>query len=329
MYGEKSFYRDYENLLIKNDALSKENRNLKYLNELQKKRLEKFAEKEAKSQEELNKKEELIKQKDYEIARLKALLNMDGTNHGIPTSQTPINKKKVIPNTREKTGKAKGGQIGHAKHKLEKFKDEEVNEWFEHDMKKCPCCNSEAIEKTGKVKEKDELDFEIIVKKRRHVFYEYKCEKCGNIFHQKISNNLKEENQYGPQVQALGLTLMNQANVTINKAQKIIYGMTNGEINLSEGYITKLQKRASKELENFMQEMKKEIIKQKLLHWDDTVIMVDTNRSCLRFYGTEKLAYYTAHMQKNKEGLDEDEILKLLSKETIVEHDHNKVLMSI
>ena len=45
MYGEKIFYRDYENLLIKNDALSKENRNLKYLNELQKKRLEKLAEK--------------------------------------------------------------------------------------------------------------------------------------------------------------------------------------------------------------------------------------------------------------------------------------------
>ena len=30
MYGEKSFYRDYENLLIKNDELSKENRKLKY-----------------------------------------------------------------------------------------------------------------------------------------------------------------------------------------------------------------------------------------------------------------------------------------------------------
>ena len=30
MYGEKSFYRDYENLLIKNDKLSKENRKLKY-----------------------------------------------------------------------------------------------------------------------------------------------------------------------------------------------------------------------------------------------------------------------------------------------------------
>jgi hypothetical protein len=44
---------------------------------------------------------------------------MDGTNAGIPTSQTPINKKKIIPNTRTKTDKKIGGQPGHKKHKLE------------------------------------------------------------------------------------------------------------------------------------------------------------------------------------------------------------------
>ena len=110
---------------------------------------------------------------------------MDGTNHGIPISQTPINKKKVIPNTRPET------------------------------------------------------------------------------------NNLKEENQYGPQVQALELTLMNPANVTINKAQKITYGMTNGEIDLSEGYIAKLQERAAKKLEGFMKEMGGAIVHQPLLHWEE------------------------------------------------------------
>mgnify|MGYP006947106688 FL=1 len=31
---QKSLYKDYEELLIKNDKLSKENRNLKYINEL-------------------------------------------------------------------------------------------------------------------------------------------------------------------------------------------------------------------------------------------------------------------------------------------------------
>lgn len=56
---------------------------------------------------------EIIDEKDKEIARLKALLNIDGTNAGIPTSQTPINKKKIIPNSRTKSNKKIGGQNGH------------------------------------------------------------------------------------------------------------------------------------------------------------------------------------------------------------------------
>lgn len=323
--GVKSLYRDYEILLIKNDKLSEENRNLRYSQTLLERQNETLRLSEKKAKDELSQKEEEIKQKDYEIARLKALLNMDGTNHGIPTSNTPINKKKVIPNTREKSDKAKGGQVGHKKHKLEKFKEEEITEIYEHEVEQCPCCNSRAIKETGEVKEKDELDYKIVVVKKRHKFIEYKCEECGKTFHEEIPNNLKEENQYGPEVQALELTLMNQANVTINKAKKITYGMTNGEIDLSEGYIAKLQKRASDKLCDFMKEMKAEIIKQPILQWDDTVIMIDTNRSCLRFYGTEKLAMYTAHPKKDKDGLDEDGILNVLDKETVVEHDHNKI----
>ena len=325
MHGLNSFYKDYENLLIKNDELSEKNRKLIYAERLLKSQIKTLENQNQKLTELKIEQENQLKEQEYEIARLKALLNMDGTNHGIPTAQTPINKKKVIPTTREKTELPKGGQKGHPKHKLEKFKEEEITENCEHRVEQCPCCNSHAIKETGEIKEKDELDYKIVVVKRRHKFIEYKCEECGKKFHEEIPNNLKEENQYGPEVQALELTLMNQANVTINKAKKITYGMTNGEIDLSEGYISKLQERAAKKLEGFIKDVKKEIIKQPLLHWDDTVIMIDTKRSCLRFYGTEKLAMYTAHPQKNKEGLDEDGILNVLEKETIVEHDHNKV----
>ena len=200
---KNSFYADYENLLIKNDKLSEENRKLKYIQTLLENQNKTLVEKEIKVKESLENKDNIIREQEYEIARLKALLNMDGTNHGIPTSQTPINKKKVIPNTREKTDKTKGGQQGHPKHKLEKFEKEEITEYCEHNMEKCPCCNSEAIEKTGEVKEKDESDYKIVVIKRRYEFIEYKCNECGKHFHQEIPNNLKEENQYGPQVQAL------------------------------------------------------------------------------------------------------------------------------
>ena len=316
---------DYENILIKNDKLSKENRTLKYLKNLLENQNEVLRKNAQQSKEEILEKENIIKEKDFEIARLKALLNMDGTNHNIPTSQTPIHKNKVIPNTREKSNLHKGGQVGHQKNKLNKFNEEEITQTSEHKMDTCRCCNSSKLKETGEVKEKDELDYRIVIEKKRHRFIEYECKECGEIFHQKIPNNLKEENQYGPQIQALELTLMNQANVTINKAQKMTYGITDGQINMSEGYIAKLQKRAADKLDKFMKDIRLAIIEQPLVHWDDTVIMVDTNRSCLRFYGTDKLAMYVAHPKKNKEGINQDGILNVLSKDTIVEHDHNIV----
>lgn len=125
---KNSFYKDYEDLLIKNDKLSEEIRKLRYSQKLAESQIQTFIANEQKAKEEIINKDDIIKKQEYEIARLKALLNIDGTNHGIPTSMTPINKKKVIPNTREKGNKPKGGQVGHKKHKLEKFKEEEVNE---------------------------------------------------------------------------------------------------------------------------------------------------------------------------------------------------------
>ena len=45
----------------------------------------------------------------------------------------------------------------------------------------------------------------------------------------------------------------------------------------------------------------------------------------MRFYGTERMALYTAHASKGREGLDEDGLLALLSSMTFVMHDHNTV----
>ena len=43
-------------------------------------------------------------------ATLTSKLNIDSTNSGTPTSQTPYGKQKRVPNTRQKTDKKKGGQ---------------------------------------------------------------------------------------------------------------------------------------------------------------------------------------------------------------------------
>ena len=281
---------------------------------------------------ELEKKDILIEAKDAEILRLQKelekrdiLLNSNGTNSSTPTSQTSIRMKKVIPNSREKSEKNKGGQIGHKKHKLEKFKDEEITEIRYEELEECTQCHQKHLEETGNIIYKDSYEYRIIVDKVRTGFKEYRCKDCGKIIRKAIPDNLKEENQYGSSIQGLALGLMNIGNVPINKVKRIISGLTMGEIELSEGYISKLSKRASKIVEPFLKEVQAKILELSKIHWDDTVIMINTKRSCMRFYGDERLALYKAHEKKNMEGLDKDNILNLLNKEQMVIHDHNKV----
>lgn len=108
---------NYQKLLDKYDKKSEENKQLKYEYQLLQLRyntkekqlniaIENF-EKNAKEKYQplLDEKDKKIEVQNKEIVRLKALLNIDGTSAGIPTSQTPINKKKVIPNTRTKSDK--------------------------------------------------------------------------------------------------------------------------------------------------------------------------------------------------------------------------------
>jgi len=259
-----------------------------------------------------------------EVSRLKKLLNQDSNNSGVPTSKTPINKEKRISNSREKSDKTIGGQPGHPKHNLKTFNNDEITDTYIYEATKCSCGSHNLTDKGIKTT-KDSLDVDIRVMKIRNVFKKHKCNDCGKEFDVPIPNNLKEENQYGDNVKALAISLVNEGCVSFNRTRKLIQGFTHNQINMSEGYIVKLQKVCSNGLETFINELKQNIIQSPIVHWDDTVIDIDTKRSFLRFYGTEELALYTAHETKGKIGLDEDCILDNLSEDTVVVHDHNKV----
>lgn len=236
----------------------------------------------------------IIKELKNQLAHMAALAGHDGTNTGTSTAATPINKKKVVPNSRRSSGKTKGGQPEHKKHSLESFQDSEITDTVSHeldtDTESCKCCGGELID-TGETVDKDEFDVKIEVVKKRHKYNLYKCSTCGKVVRQPIENKYKEKNQYGSNVQALALSFMSTGNVAINKVQMLMNGMTNGAMHLSEGYISKLYKRASEGLTDFMAELRRVMITKSLLYWDDTVIMIQTKRACMRFYGDETISY--------------------------------------
>lgn len=306
-----------------NDKLTKENYHLKKaMEQIQRgieEKVQKAIDKFCKDIMEENK---ILKE---ENEKLKRILNHNSDNTGIPTSKTKIGEEKRIPNAREKTNKKKGGQLGHKKHKLEKFKEEEITDTYTYEIAKpiCNKCGGKLI-LTGK-RCKDDFDIEIRLIKRRNEFCEYRCSCCGKEIKIPIPNYLKEENQYGIHAQALAVSLVNEGYVSFKRTRELISGFTGGEMTMSEGYIAKLQKRSYEKLTEFENQLHQKILSQKVLHWDDTTICIDKKQSCLRFYGTEEWKYYKAHEKKNKEGIDQDEILPFLGKETVVVHDHNKV----
>ena len=255
-----------------------------------------------------------------ENMRLKNLLHNTSIN-GFPTSKTPVNENKRIPNTREKGTLSKGGQIGHKKHMLERFKDEELTDTYIHKVAKCKCGCTD-LKDLGIYKTKDEIEIDIRLQKIRHEFHKYQCLECKKEIISPIPNNLKEDNQYGSNIKALAVSLVNEGFVSFNRTKSLINGFTSGYVNMSEGFMVKLQKQSFNNLTVFNNDLKLKMLNESIIHWDDTVIMIDGQKSCLRFYGNEKLALFTAHETKGKVGIQEDAILSNLKKETTVVHDH-------
>ena len=264
----------------------------------------------------------VINKLNNRIEELEKKLNTNSSNSNLPSSKNKIGV--TIPNNRKASGKSLGGQKGHKIHKLETFKEDEITETIEHTLEKCNECGGELKEQN--IVTSDIIDFKVTITRTRNKIHNYKCLKCGKII--SANKELPRGVSYGSNVNALALSLMNESNVAINKVRKHIKGITNEEIDLSEGYLVKLQKRAGEKLEGFKEELKDKITKLKIVHWDDTVVKIQGNEKgkikngIIRFYGDKKLALLIGHNSKSKEEIDEDNILNRLGKETVCVHDH-------
>ena len=273
-------------------------------------------------------KDAIIKKLSNQVSHLQALAQRDSTNTGLSTAATPINKKKHIPNSRRGSDKPKGAQKGHQRHTMQDIEPHEPTEIIHHNLdikqQRCNSCGGHLLD-TAEHVIKDEFDVSIKVVKRRHQYGICKCHTCGKSQRLEIAKNYKEKNQYGSNIQALALSLMMTGNVAINKVKMLTNAMSGGLLRLSEGFICSLYKRASLKLDQFMLELKQQLIGRKLLYWDDTVVMINKSRGCMRFYGDERIAYFAAHSKKDLNGIIADDILIPLTSQTTVMHDHNKV----
>jgi regulator of replication initiation timing len=246
-----------------------------------------------------------------ENERLKAIINKNSSNSSKPPSTDGFKK---IHNSREQTGRKPGGQFGHKGIVPVLF--ENPTEIINHRLEKCSCGGKVVYPEDYQAKQVVDIEIKTVVTEHRS--YSGICESCAAI----IKNENPEKNiiRYGETLKAFVAMLSSEGLVSINRIKTMLFELTNGVINLSEGTIAKWNKDLSGCLASFIEEVKEKLLTQPVLRKDETGIRVNNILQWLHVLSNE---FYTLFFSHKKRGQDADKEINILPiYGGILVHDH-------
>jgi regulator of replication initiation timing/transposase len=252
-----------------------------------------------------------------ENQKLKAIINKDSSNSSKPPSSNGFKK---IHNSREKTGRKPGGQVGHQGSVPILF--ENPSEIINHKSELCSCGGK--VEYGDEYQAKQVIGLEIKAKVTEHRAYTGVCERCNTT----IKNDMPVNDiiTYDETVKAFVTMLCSEGLVSINRIKTMLFEITNGGNDLCEGTIAKWNKDLSGKLASFIKGIKEKLLTQPLLHKDETGIRVNNN---LQWFHVLSNGVYTLYYSNKKRGNEADKetgILPIYS--GVLVHDHLKGLYS-
>lgn len=207
------------------------------------------------------------KEKDEEILRLKSKNNKDSSNSSKPSSTNGF--KKVITNRREKSTKSKGGQKFHNGHKLDhKLKQFITSGNVEEEIIE--------VNKTAKNQNKRYIEKVIIdIKITKHIKrYRYYPDENGKY---NIPKKHNQKVQYGNNVKAISIDLMNNLYNLTDGVTRFISDITNNGITLSKGTLVNWNKEISNNLNPQINNIEEKLLDSYYLNHDESQIKIDGN----------------------------------------------------
>ena len=335
MMSRSEIQKRIDDLILELKRLRQENRDLKAENEILKARLtasEATIEAAEKTIEQVSaeveaKTEELAKANE-EIVRLNATINMDSSNSSRPPSQDGYRKPpRPIHNSREKSGRKRGGQHGHPGHRL--GLPENLDELVEQGV-----VQKELVDLTGGAEEyvtRYTIDISI-----KTVVTEYRYP-VGQVPPER--NN---EVTYGDTIKTLAVLFTDEGMISGDRLSGIFNDITKGVINISEATINNFRSEFVDKSGGEINAIKADITDGKIINTDDTtmrsaqrmvygkgdedpVLETAVNKSFkvyVRTYSNDRSTYQTVNPGKGKDGIERDGILPNCN--NILCHDHDK-----
>ena len=276
--------KEYDKLVIENEALLKEIKRLKNIEKTLVSltiKIDELIEINKQNLKELKEKDLLIRKLTEENERLKNNNKKDSSNSSKPSS---TNGSKIIPNNRPKSTKSKGGQKNHIAHTL---KAKDVEELI-NDKENVKFIKN-TIDDLNKKYPKYVLDLvtQVLV-----------TENTGcNI-------DKLNEVQYGNNIKALVIFLASDNYMSGDRIVDFIRVLTNNKINLSKATVDNWINETSNSIENEIEEIKTSLLNSYYIQADDSNIKVNKkNNFQLCICNKDSVLLYTSE-NKNKESWD-------------------------
>ena len=250
-----------------------------------------------------------------ENQKLKDIINKNSGNSSKPPSSNGFKK---IHNSREKSGKRPGGQVGHKGAVPKLF--ENPTHTVEIKPEICQCGGR--VIYTDEYTAKQLVDVNIITNITEYREYEGICECCQN----KIVNHAPVNDiiTYGSNLKGLSAMLTTEGCVSINRAQQMISELTGGLINLSEGTLVNWNKELAQCVLPAIGHIKEKLMVSPVLNKDETGVRA--NKTVNWFHVLSNKTHTLYHADK-KRGNEADKAMDILpSYSGVLVHDHLKGL---
>jgi len=267
--------------------------------------------------------EELAKA-NFEIARLKAIINKDSSNSSKPSSKNGFRK---IPNSREKSGKPRGGQLGHPGHRL--GLPENIDELVANGI-----VQKRVVDHTGGSTEyvsRYVIDVEVVTTITEHRY----------AVGEQLPESQFNEVCYGENIKALSVLMLSEGIIAELRFTKMLEGITQGIVMISPATLEKFQSQFAGKLESSgeLEAISEDLLNGEVINTDDTplrcaetaeyledgteVVRSEAGKSfsaTLRTHSNETATLYTVNPKKDMDGIERDGLLpRFFGK---LSHDH-------
>jgi len=241
-----------------------------------------------------------------EVCELKRRLAQNSRNSSRPSGSDGLGKPPVKKSLRRRSGRKPGGQSGHDGGHLAAVAD--PDEVVAHSPACCAGCGSDLTNAPVEGCERRQV-FDlppIALRVVEHVAERRRCD-CGQVTRGEFPGGVGAPTQYGPGVRALAMYLIARQHLPYQRASELFGDWLGAPI--STGTLASILARGAKDLQGFLDEVHRQLIRSPVAHFDETGARVAGRLRWLSAASTPRLTFYALHDKRGKAGIDHAGVL--------------------